>query len=79
MPSYYFHLINDLDVRDDEGKELPDLAAAQAHALEQVRAIVADMAKDEGRIVLRHRIDIEDENCAVLETVWFRDALQIED
>ena len=79
VPRYYFHLINDMDVRDEEGKDLPDPAAAHAHALEQICAIAGEMAKDEGRIVLGHRIDIEDEHCAVLESVWFRDALQIED
>lgn len=78
MPRFYFHLYNDMDVADDEGQDLPDLAAAQAFALEQARALVAAMATDEGRIVLHHRIDIEDGQRAVLATVMFRDAVKIE-
>lgn len=32
VPRYYFHLLNDLDAPDEEGKELPDLAAAREQA-----------------------------------------------
>ena len=39
----------------------------------------AETAKDEGRVVLHHRIDIEDERGAVLDTVHFRDAVKVED
>ena len=75
---FYFHLLNDMDVRDEEGKELPDLAAAQEYARRNVRMLMAEMLKDEGRINLTHRIDIEDEHRRVLDTVWFRDVVQVE-
>ena len=79
MPLFYFHLINDMDVPDHEGEDLPDLAAAQAFALRQARAMIAAMVSDEGRLVLHHRIDIEDEQHSLVGTIAFRDALTIEE
>ena len=79
MPLFYFHLINDMDVPDYEGEDLPDLAAAQAFALRQARAMIAAMVSDEGRLVLHHRIDIEDEQHSLVGTIAFRDALTIEE
>lgn len=78
MPRFYFHLRNDLDVPDDEGKELPDGAAARAYAEDLVRFEVSEAAKRDGRIVLGHRIDIEDEQHRAVDAVWFRDVLRLE-
>lgn len=78
MAQFYFHLHNDIDVPDDEGHDLPDLQAARAHAMHQARMLVGELAKDEGRIVLHHRIDIEDEHGTVLDSVQFRDVVSIE-
>jgi hypothetical protein len=78
VPQFYFHLYNDMDVPDDEGEDLPDLHAARAYADRQARALVGESAKQEGRIVLWHRIDIEDEQGAVLDVVHFRDVVQVE-
>ena len=75
---FYFHLLNDMDVRDEEGKDLPDLAAAQEYARHNARMLMGEMLKDEGHINLTHRIDIEDEHRRVLDTVWFRDAVQVQ-
>jgi hypothetical protein len=79
VPKYLFHLINDLDVPDEEGKELPDLAAARAHGAHQAKGLIGETAKEEARIVLHHRIDIEDEQGMVLDTVYFRDVVSVED
>ena len=79
MPRFYFHLINDMDVPDDEGMDFPDLVSARARAVEQARGLIGELAKTEARIVLHHRIDIEDEQGAVLDTVHFRDIVSIED
>jgi hypothetical protein len=79
MPKFYFHLHNDIECMDDEGAELPDLKAARAHAVRQARVTFAETARDEGRIVLHHRIDIADEQGTVLGTVYFRDAVNVED
>jgi hypothetical protein len=77
MPRFYFHLHNDEDVSDEGGKEMPDLEAALAHAMKMVRFEVSEGAIRDGRIVLSHRIDIEDGNGAVMATVYFRDAVNI--
>ena len=79
MPRFYFHLYNDIDAADDEGVDFPDLASARADAVRQARVTFAETAKDEGRVVLHHRIDIEDEHRRVLGTVYFRDAVKVED
>jgi len=53
------------------------LTAARAHAVRQARVTFAETAKDEGRVVLHHRIDIEDVKGVVLGTVRFGDAVQV--
>jgi hypothetical protein len=78
MPRYFFHLHNDVDAPDPEGVELRDLDAARARALYNARFSAGESVKDMGHIVGDHRIDIEDENGTVLDTVYFRDAVKIE-
>lgn len=78
VPLFYFHLRNDLDVPDDEGKELPDVAAARAYAEEFVRFELSEAVKRDGRITLDHRIDIEDEQHRAVDAVWFRDVVRLE-
>jgi hypothetical protein len=78
VPRYHLHLHDDLDVIDQEGSELPDLAAAQARAVCEARLMMCDLIVREGRIALHHRIDIEDGQGAVLATVPFRDVVKIE-
>jgi hypothetical protein len=75
MPRFYFHLHNDIDVPDEEGKDFAVLADARAYALVQVRHVAGETAKDTGRIVLSHRIDIEDAEQRVLDTVRFGDGV----
>ena len=79
MPRFYFHLYDNLDVLDDEGIELPDLEAARSHAVRCARVTFAETVKDEGRVVLHHRIDIADEEGAVFEAVRFGDAVRVEE
>lgn len=79
MPRFYFHLYNDVDAPDQEGVELPDLTSARGHAVQEARVTFAETAKAEGRVVLHHRIDIEDEQGTVLATVHFHDAVKVED
>ena len=79
MPRFYFHLRNDVDAPDDEGVELANLEGAKAHAVQQARFSFGETAKEQGRVVLSHRIDIEDEQGVVMATVYFRDAVAIEE
>jgi hypothetical protein len=78
MPRFYFHLCDDMDVPDEEGKELPDLPAARAYAAEHARFELGEIVKREGRITLRDRIHIEDDQHRILETVYFSDVVKIE-
>ncbi len=78
VPRYYFHLINDMDVADFQGVELSNLEDARSEAVHQARGMIGEMTKTEGRIVLSHRIDIEDEEGRVLDSVVFRDIVRIE-
>jgi hypothetical protein len=78
VPRFYFHLLNDVDAPDEEGKELPNLEAARQQAIENARFTLGQTAIDEGKINFDHWIDIEDENGRVLDTVWFRDVVKIE-
>jgi hypothetical protein len=79
VPRFYFHLRNDMDVPDEEGREFPDLAAARACAVSLARFEVSEMVKADGRVVLHHRIDIEDGNGRALDSVAFRDVLTVEE
>ena len=67
-----------MDVPDDQGKELPDLDAAREEAARHARMLIGDTLKDEARINLRHRIDIEDEQHAPVGTVWFKDVVHVD-
>jgi hypothetical protein len=48
---FYFHLHNDMDVPDDDGKELHNLEAAHAHAIRMARFEVSEAVVRDGRIV----------------------------
>lgn len=77
MPRYFFHLHNEIHVSDDEGVELPDLAAAHAYAVANIR----DLLKEEvgkGRIKLSHRIVVEEETGGRTMVVAFSEAVTIE-
>ena len=79
MTRYYFHLLNDVDARDAEGKELPDLDAAREYACRSIRFTAGEIIKERGDLVLSHRIQIEDAECSVLDTLYFRDVLNIQE
>jgi hypothetical protein len=78
MPRYFFHLYNDVEARDPDGTELPNVGAARMAALHDVRFTVAETIKAEGRFVGDHRIDIEDSDGNVVDTIYFRDAVKIQ-
>jgi hypothetical protein len=77
VPRYFFHLYNDLVAKDEEGTELPDLAAAREQAAEHAREMVCASVR-EGHLNLDHRIEVTDEAGKLLLTVTFRDAFTIE-
>lgn len=79
MPRFYFHLHNTLDVPDEEGQELPSIEAALRYAEICARVEVVETLKVTGRMSLGHRIDIGDDQGSVIDTIWFRDVVSIED
>ena len=76
MPNYRFHVINDIDAPDDEGMELPNLAAAHLKAIDFARDLAAAAVR-QGRLDLKHHIDVEDEAGKVLLKVTFAEAIEI--
>lgn len=78
MPRFYFHLHNDMDAPDEEGLNFDDLATARVYTIHLARFTAAEEIKETGRLVPDHRIDIENEQGEVLDTVLFRDAVEIE-
>ncbi len=78
VPLYFFHLHNDVDAPDSEGLDLDNLESARKFAHRQVRFTAAETIKEAGHFIGAHRIDIEDEDGTVLDTVYFRDAVKVE-
>ncbi|HEU0134705.1 MAG TPA: hypothetical protein VFR28_07765 [Allosphingosinicella sp.] len=77
MPRFFFHVFDDLESRDDEGIDLPDSEAARGAALAGARAMMCDQVA-KGRLSLHHRIEVEDQEGAVILTLPFRDAVEVE-
>lgn len=76
MPRYYFHLYSHDRIPDEEGVDLPDLAAARMEAVLSARELMAaDVAR--GRLQLDQRIEVTDENSRIVLAVPFRDIIEI--
>jgi hypothetical protein len=78
VPRYFFDLYNDMDVLDEEGKKLPNLEAAKAEALREVREMLQASIIDSGTINLCHRIDVRDEAGRIVHVVHFEDAVTVQ-
>lgn len=63
--------------RDEEGLELPDLAAATREALAGARSLICEQVL-QGRLNLAYRIEVAGADGAVLAVVTFADAVRIE-
>jgi hypothetical protein len=77
MPRYFFHLYNDVHTMDEEGRILPDLAAARANAIKEARELMLETVA-EGRINFSHRIDIAEEAGEIVASVTFGEAVTVE-
>ena len=78
MPRFHLNLYNDTDSPDEEGMVLPDMEAAHDAAISNIRDVMkAELAR--GHITLSHRIEIADEQGRILATIFFRDAVTIDD
>lgn len=77
MPRYRFDIHNGIGfVADEEGRELADLAVAQAEGLKGVRSILAEDVLI-GCLDLRGRLDIADAEGRILATISFDEAVDI--
>ena len=77
MPMFFFHVYDDLDTFDEEGRELPSITAARDHALIAARSLAAEQAKG-GRINLGDCIVVTDaEGCTVI-TLPFAEAVEVD-
>jgi hypothetical protein len=77
MPRFYFNLRDDLVVDDEEGRELPDIAAARDCALLNARSIASENVH-KGHLDLSHRIEVVDHDGRIVATVSFADAVKVE-
>ena len=77
MPRFYFDIFNGNGrTPDEEGLELESQAAARRIALDSVRSIIAEEARD-GVIDLGGRIEVKDKAANVLMTVDFVEAFEL--
>lgn len=76
MAHYFFHLHNDMDTPDNEGKEYPDDRAAMAEALKSARDMASHSVK-EGKLDLRHFIICVDDTGREVGIVYFADAVTV--
>lgn len=77
MGLYFFNLYDDGIALDEEGSELPDLAAAKARAFASARAMACAEVLD-GHLTLGHRIEVVDGGGELLWTVRFSDVVSVE-
>ncbi len=78
MPRYFFHVYDDIIAEDEEGTELPNLAAARLNALRGARDLIAEQVS-RGYIVRSHWIDVVDEQGEKVLTITFGDAVDIKE
>jgi hypothetical protein len=77
MGRFYFHVYNRIGLtRDEEGSELPDLAAAREKARDGIRSILSEEVRH-GSLDLRGRLEIANAASEVLAVVPFREAIEL--
>ena len=78
MSRYFFHVRNDLSVDDEEGLELPDLAAVRSKARQGVRDLVCEGVR-RGEVNLEHYVFVTDEQVQEILRLKFSEAFKIID
>jgi hypothetical protein len=63
-------------VEDEEGRDLPDLAAARAEAVRSIRSLLADEIR-RGRIDLRGRLEVAGSDGEILDSIAFGQAVDV--
>ncbi len=78
MPRYFFHAHDRLIALDDEGIELPDVAAALALAEHSARDLAVQECKL-GSLHLADRIEVTDDDGTIIAKVTIADVIRIVD
>jgi hypothetical protein len=76
MPLFFLHMYSDERIEDFEGLFLEDAEAARHEAVRNARDILAEELRH-GRLPLKGRIEVADENGQPILAVPFREAVQI--
>ncbi len=77
MSRFFPHIRNSIGLAvDEEGQEFPDLAAAEAEALNGIRSVLAEELRG-GVLDLRGQVEISDETGKLVRVVRFREALEL--
>ncbi len=71
MPQFYLHLYNDEILKDDTGGYYPDEAAARGGALRTISELIAEHIVAGRMVDLSHRIDVENDQSEIVESVRF--------
>jgi hypothetical protein len=77
VPRFFFHLYDDDEVLDLEGREFPDSDAAIAEAFREARHVAGFVVISDGTLSLSHRIEVADEHGAVLAAISFGEAVKV--
>ena len=78
MAQYFFHHHECGDLaKDGEGRECPDLHAAELHALKRAREIIAHEVMAHGELCLGCSVDVHDDQDRFLLRVPFRRAVLV--
>ncbi|WP_343521275.1 hypothetical protein [Sphingomonas sp.] len=79
MPRFRFHLCERGTLcTDEEGRELPDLAAVQAQAMREARELISADAQS-GQLWLRSSIEVTNEAGENVHSLAFSDAIALID
>jgi hypothetical protein len=77
MPLFFFNIREGEElIRDPDGSDLPDAAAARAEAITAARSLLA-AAVILGRLPLEHAIEVTDEHAAGVLTVTYGDSVGV--
>jgi hypothetical protein len=79
VPRYFFHVYDDVVALDDEGLELENVTIARDSAVSAARALAAAQIMEQGKVNIRHRIDVEDEERRPVLTLPFSAAFGVVD
>jgi hypothetical protein len=76
VPHYFFHLYNDLETHDEEGRDLPGIEAARRAAEEDARHMAAESVRA-GRLPLDHFVEVAADDGQPLFRVTFGDVVEV--